>query len=164
MRGKNPFIVRFCYKNVDFLTILAIILPVSGAACFIARLALNPNQIDQKMTQKHLKYIKELEDDNKYLEGMLKRSKVGPKLDESMLDDPKNAILSLATQFEGLLPAKLKPLLRDPKLLNIALDFYKKDPEKAKQLLSQFVGKGKMQGNADTIQIGQHKFAASDAL
>lgn len=150
---------------MDFLTILAVVLPVSGTVAFIARLALNPDQVDSKLKKKYQEYIKELEDDNKYLEGMLKRMKIGPKLDESLLDDPKNAILSLASQFEHLLPAKLKPLLRDPKILQMALEFYQKDPEKAKGLLMNFVGKSRGSSeNSGMIEIAGQKFPAGTAL
>jgi len=130
---------------------VAIIGGVTGVMYIKSRL-LDPVTVESRA--KLLKqYIKELENDNetyakenKRLKGRFNSAKgsvtVSPDLDLDSSDGVGLAIKELLPKIAPYLPKAAQGLLNDPKILDIALEFYKKDPEKAKQILSNFIKKG----------------------
>jgi len=53
-----------------------------------------------------------------------------------------SAIKELLPQISGFLPKEAQQYLNDPKLIDMAVELYKKDPEKAKSILSGLIKKG----------------------
>lgn len=121
--------------------VLAIVLPISGMAGYIAKKYLEPSSYAGKTKRLMDDYIKELEVDNKSLQKQINAMKRGAKISEEDMSDPENAIMKLIPQFEHLVPKSMKPLLRDPQLVKTAMTLYKENPEAAKKLLGQFVSK-----------------------
>ena len=108
--------------------------------------------LDPKITNKRIKYlndyIDEVEYDNKKLKGMVSNWKRTPQIavDDSILSDADGVaqlVRQLLPQVAPMLPKPLQALANDPKAVDFAVDLYKKDPEKAKSLLSSFIKKGK---------------------
>jgi len=108
-------------------------------------------------------YTKELEVDNdsyvkenRKLKGIINSKKgsvtFSPDIDLGSADGVGVAIKELLPQISQYLPKAAQGLLNDPKLLSIAIEFYKKDPEKAKQILSNFIKKG---GKSKSTSSGQ---------
>lgn len=124
--------------NLVYLVIVAI---GATAACFIAKMYLQPSRYEGKMKKKMDEYVAELEDDNKYLTKQINAMKKGAKISESDLENPINAIQALIPQFEHLVPAKFKPFLRDPAIMEYVAKLVQENPDKAKELLSKFVSK-----------------------
>lgn len=126
----------------------------SVASVLIAKMWLKPDNYAGKLKKNMDRYVAELEDDNKHLVKTINAMKKGARIDEKDLDNPIDAIQSLIPQFEHLVPAKFKPFLRDPKLMEYAATIIKENPDAAKKMLSNFVGKaGK--GNKDLATLGE---------
>ena len=123
------------------LSIIPIVGIVAVSVILVARMHLKTDEYSGKMKRNMEKYVGELEDDNKYLTKQMNAMKKGVKISESDMDDPINAISSMLPQLEHLVPAKFKPFLRDPKLLQFASKMIQDNPEAAKKLLSNFVSK-----------------------
>lgn len=122
--------------------ILAIVVPVSVTGCVVAKYWLKPDKYAGKLKKNMEEYIMDLEDENKSLKKTMNAMKKGAKISEEDLNDPVGAIGALIPQFEHLVPAKLKPFLRDPKMLQMATNYIKENPEQAKAILKNFVSKG----------------------
>ena len=123
------------------LSLVAIVGIVSGAGVLIAKMFLKTDEYSGKMKRNMEKYVNELEDDNKYLTKQMNAMKKGVKISESDAEDPMSAIGAILPQIEHLVPAKFKPFLRDPKLMQFAGKMIQDNPEAAKKLLSNFVSK-----------------------
>jgi len=130
---------------------VAIIGGITGVMYIKSRL-LDPVTVEAR-SKLHKQYIKELENDNetyvkenRRLKGSLNSKKgsvtFSPDIDLDSADGIGMAIKELLPQIAPYLPKAAQGLLNDPKILNIALEFYKKDPEKAKQIISNFIKKG----------------------
>ena len=130
------------FDMTTILGILAIIGPCSVTGCIIAKYWLKPDKYAGKLKKNMEEYIMDLEDENKILKKSMNAMKKGAKISESDLEDPVGALGTLLPQFEHLVPAKLKPLLRDPKMLQMAAEYIKSNPEAAKSILKNFVSKG----------------------
>lgn len=122
--------------------VLAIVLPLSVMGCIIAKYMLKSDEYTGKMKKRMDELINDLEYENKHLTKQMNAMKKGAKISESDLEDPVGALGALLPQFEHLVPAKLKPLLRDPKMLQMAAEYIKSNPEAAKSILKNFVSKG----------------------
>ena len=126
---------------MELLLILGIICIVSVSSVIIAKMYLKPDEYSGKLKRNMEKYVQELEEDNKYLTKQMNAMKKGAKISEDDLQDPIGAIGALLPQFEHLVPAKFKPFLRDPKLMEVAGKLIQENPEAAKKVLSTFVSK-----------------------
>lgn len=123
------------------IVILGSVVSVSVAGVMIAKLWLKPDEYAGKLKKTMDNYVAELEDDNKHLQKQINAMKKGAKISEDQLDSPVEAIATLIPQFEHLVPAKFKPFLRDPKLMEYVTKMIQEHPEEAKKLLSNFVSK-----------------------
>lgn len=57
----------------------------------------------------------------------------------------KDLIKEYLPKLSGILPNELKTLASDPKAVDVIVEFYKKDPERAKKLIGKFLNrKGKI--------------------
>ena len=147
--------------EVVMVVTVAIIGGIVGITYVRSRL-LDPAVVEAraKLTKQ---YVKELEVDNesyvkenRRLKGTLNSKKgsvtFSPDIDLGSADGVGVAIKELLPQIAPYLPKGAQGLLNDPKILNIALEFYKRDPEKAKQILSNFIKKG---GKSKSTSSGQ---------
>ncbi len=123
------------------LSIIPIVGIVSVSAILIARMCLKTDEYSGKMKRNMEKYVTELEEDNKYLTKQMNAMKKGVKISSEDMDDPISAIGAMLPQLEHLVPAKFRPFLRDPKLMQFASKMIQDNPEAAKKLLSNFVSK-----------------------
>jgi hypothetical protein len=114
---------------------------VTVGGVLIAKMFLKTDEYSGKMKRNMEKYVSELEDDNKYLTKQMNAMKKGVKISEDDAQDPMSAIGAILPQIEHLVPAKFKPFLRDPKLMQYATKMITENPEAAKKLLSSFVSK-----------------------
>lgn len=121
--------------------ILGSIVTVAVAGTFIAKMWLKTDEYSGKLKKNMERYVAELEEENKHLTKSINAMKRGAKIAEEDLDNPIDAIQALIPQFEHLVPAKFKPFLRDPKILEYATKMISEHPEEAKKLLSNFVSK-----------------------
>ncbi len=149
------------YETLVMVLGVAIIGGIVGIKYINSRL-LDPAVVEAraKLTKQ---YVKELEIDNesyvkenKRLKGRINSTKgsvtFSPDVDLDSPDGIGLAVKELLPQIAPYLPKAAQGLLNDPKLLNIAIEFYKKDPEKAKQILSNFIKKG---GKSKSTSSGQ---------
>jgi hypothetical protein len=126
-------------------TLIIMIIGTVGALLalgYVAKIALKGDEYSKKLKKSMDRYIAELEDENKVLQKSMNAMKKGAKISKDDLDNPLGAIQSLIPQFEHLVPAKFKPFLRDPKLMEYATKMISENPEAAKKILSNFVSKG----------------------
>jgi hypothetical protein len=123
------------------LTVIPLAAIVSVSAVLVAKMHLKTDEYSGKMKKNMEKYVAELEDDNKYLTKQMNAMKKGVKISESDMEDPIGAIGAMLPQIEHLVPAKFKPFLRDPKLMQFASKMIQDNPDAAKKLLSKFVSK-----------------------
>ena len=102
---------------------------------------------DPKIVGKKLKLyedmIQELEYEVKRWKGKFNQTKQGVYVqgdyDLSNVDSVEALIQSLLPQVKTMLPKNLQGLADDPKIVKMAIDLYKQNPEKAKELLGKFV-------------------------
>jgi len=128
------------FATVD-LTTAFIVLTICISAVLTSKFALKPDSLSTRKKAEYEKYIQEQDKEIASLESYIKRMKQGPKITDEEANDPKEALLSLIPQLEHLVPAKLKPLLRDPKLVEFGLKLYDEHPEQFRNILSKFIGK-----------------------
>jgi hypothetical protein len=129
---------------MDLLTVILLIsgISVTGITIgFVAKMALKPDIYTGKLKKNMDRYVDELEDENKHLIKQMNAMKKGARISKDDLENPSEAIASLIPQFEHLVPAKFKPFLRDPKLMEYATKMITENPEAAKKILSNFVSK-----------------------
>jgi hypothetical protein len=129
---------------MDILTVILIISGILGAAGtvgYVAKMALKPDIYTGKLKKNMDRYVDELEDENKHLIKTMNAMKKGARISKDDLENPMGAIQSLLPQFEHLVPAKFKPFLRDPKLMEYVTKMITENPEAAKKILSNFVSK-----------------------
>jgi len=125
-----------------FLVVLSVVLPVSVCAVLIARIYRKNAALDPKITNKLRKqqeeYIIEVEKKNRSLQSKLNSMQKGPELSE--IGDLNGAIPELMGQLDGILPKWLSKFLKtQPDLVNTAIEYAKKNPDKAKDLIGRFV-------------------------
>jgi len=107
---------------------------------------LNPKIVNSRI--KHFEdRIDELEIDNKKLRGKIAQSKQIPSVQGDYnldnIDGVESLIKSVLPHVKGILPKELQSLVDDPGAVKIALDLYKQNPDKAKNILNKFIKKGK---------------------
>lgn len=149
---------------VDY-TLLFITTIIALIGGLVAVIVLRSGGFIQKQREKlQKKYIKELEDELEYAEKRAKTyqakyarsTQLDPLSSEISLDSDDGvaqAIKEIVPQLAPMLPKQIRGLLNDPKAIDVALELYKKDPEKAKQLLGSFISKGK-KGESQPNQSG----------
>ena len=125
-----------------FLTVLSVVIPVSVCSVLIARIYRKNAALDPKITNKLRKqqedYIIEVEKKNRSLQSKLNSMQKGPELSE--LGDLNGAIPELLGQVEGILPKWATKFLKSqPDLVNTVIEYAKKNPDKAKELIGRFV-------------------------
>ena len=125
-----------------FLVVLSVVLPVSVCAVLIARIYRKNAALDPKITNKLRKqqeeYIIEVEKKNRSLQSKLNSMQKGPELNE--IGDLSGAIPELLGQVEGILPKWATKFLKSqPDLVNTVIEYAKKNPDKAKELIGRFV-------------------------
>ena len=125
-----------------FLVVLSVVLPVSVCSVLIARICRKNAALDPKITNKLRKqqedYIVEVEKKNRSLQAKLNSMQKGPELSE--IGDLNGAIPELIGQLDGILPKWATKFLKtQPDLVNTVIDYAKKNPDKAKDLIGRFV-------------------------
>ena len=125
-----------------FLTVLSVVIPVSVCSVLIARIYRKNAALDPKITNKLRKqqddYIIEVEKKNRSLQAKLNSMQKGPELSE--IGDLNGAIPELIGQLDGILPKWATKFLKtQPDLVNTVIDYAKKNPDKAKDLIGRFV-------------------------
>ena len=125
-----------------FLTVLSVVIPISICSVLIARIYRKNAALDPKITNKLRKqqddYIIEVEKKNRSLQAKLNSMQKGPELSE--LGDLNGAIPELLGQVEGILPKWATKFLKSqPDLVNTVIEYAKKNPDKAKELIGRFV-------------------------
>ena len=124
-----------------FLALLGVSIAGLAAACYIAKMWLKPDKYAGKLKKNLDRYVDEIEEENKILIKQMNAMKKGAKISKEQLDTPIDAIHALIPQFEHLVPAKFKPFLRDPKLMEYVTKMITENPDAAKKILSNFVSK-----------------------
>jgi len=131
---------------LDFLTILAITLPVSIGAVLASKIALNrPKTADKyrgKLDRSRELYIEELEEDLKDAKNTMNSRERGPRV-EGKLGDLENLLPELVGSFDNFAPKWLKPFLRNKEIQSVIIDKVKNDPEKFAGYFSKLIGKKK---------------------
>lgn len=110
---------------------------------------------DPKIVGKKLKLyedmVAELEHEVKVWKGRFNQTKQGVYVqgdyDLSNVDSVEALIQSLLPQVKTMLPKSIQGLADDPKLVKMAIDLYKQNPEKAKEILGKFVKRGSKSSN-----------------
>lgn len=123
----------------------------------VAIIFVKSRQLDPSIVTKRLRlnaqYTKELEDEIDYYakelrsyKGKLASQKGSVGLSDSISLDSADgvgvAIKELLPQIAPFLPKQAQAFLQDPKLVDMGIELYKKDPDKAKSILTAFVKKG----------------------
>ena len=109
---------------------------------------LSPKIVNSRINQ-YENRIDELEHENRKLKGKMAQSKQIPTVqgdyDLSNLGSVEALIRTVLPNLKGLLPKDLQGLVDDPNIVKYALELYNQNPDKAKQLLGKFIGKGKQE-------------------
>ena len=109
---------------------------------------LSPKIVNSRINQ-YENRIDELEHENRKLKGKMAQSKQLPTVqgdyDLSNLGSVEALIRTVLPNLKGLLPKDLQGLVDDPNIIKYALELYNQNPDKAKQLLGKFIGKGKQE-------------------
>jgi len=121
-----------------FLSILAVTLPICVTGVFVAKLWRKNADLDPKITHKLRKqqeeYIAELEHKVRQKQNKLNAMEKGPVLTAES-GDLKSALPELVSQVSQYAPKWIQNLIKsEPQLINYALDYAAKNPDKAKQL------------------------------
>jgi len=143
---------------LDFLTILAITLPISIGAIVASKIAINrPKSADKyrsKLDRSRELYIEELEDDLKTAKNTMNSRERGPMV-EGKMGDLENLLPELVGSFDSFAPKWLKPFLRNKEIQSVLIDKVKQDPEKYAGYFTKLIGKKKNdspeQNKADTL-------------
>lgn len=145
---------------METMTVLAILGSISvlgGVVAYVAKMWLKPDEFAGKLKKNMVQYVSELEEDNKILRKKMNAMKKGVSLSPEDAEDPMSAISALLPQFEHLVPAKFKPFLRDPQLMQYATKMIKENPEAAKNIINKFVSKKgtntELAGNTEETQM-----------
>jgi len=135
---------------LDFLTILAITLPISVGAVLASKIALNrPKAADKyrsKLDRSREMYIEELEDDLKEAKNTMNSRERGPRV-EGKMGDLENLLPELVGSFESYAPKWLKPFLRNKEIQSVLIEKVKQDPEKYAGYFTKLIGKKKEVGS-----------------
>jgi len=138
---------------LDFLTILAITLPVSVGLVLASKIVLNrPKTADKyrlKLDKSRENYIEELEDELKDAKNTLNSRERGPKV-EGDIGDLENLLPELIGNFDSFAPKWLKPFLRDKGIQHVIIEKVKNDPEKFAGYFSKLIGKKSAKSDNDT--------------
>jgi len=129
---------------LDFLTILAITLPVSVGMVLASKIILNrPKSVDKyarKLDKSREDYIEELEEELKDAKNTMNSRERGPKV-EGDLGDLTNLLPELVGNFDSFAPKWLKPFLRNKEIQSVIIEKVKQDPEKFAGYFSKLIGK-----------------------
>jgi len=129
---------------LDFLTILAITIPVSVGAVLASKIAINrPKTADKyrsKLDRSRELYIEELEEDLKDAKNAMNSRERGPKV-EGNIGDLENLLPELVGNFDSFAPKWLKPFLRNKEIQNVLISKVKENPEKYVGMFSKLIGK-----------------------
>jgi len=127
---------------IPFLTILAIVLPLSVTAILMAKIWRTNAILDPKITKKldshRDKYTEQLEKEKRSLQNKLNSMQKGPELSE--IGDLGGVIPEIMGQLDGVLPKWLTKFIKgQPDLVNTVVEYAKSNPDKAKELIGRFV-------------------------
>jgi len=137
---------------LDFLTILAITLPVVFGLLVLSNLVLKrPKSADKyrsKLDRSREDYIEELEAEVKDAKNTLNSRERGPRVEGSM-GELENLLPELVGSFDNFAPKWLKPFLRNKEIQSVIIEKVKNDPEKFAGYFSKLVGKKKDDTNTN---------------
>jgi len=127
---------------IPFLTILAVVLPLSVTGVLIAKIWRTNAILDPKITKKldshREEYMKQLETQKRSLQNKLNSMQRGPELSE--VGDLGGVIPEIMGQLDGVLPKWLTKFIKSqPDLVNTVIEYAKSNPDKAKELIGRFV-------------------------
>ena len=140
------------------LTILSIVVSMSVCAVLIARIYRKNSALDPKITNKLRKqqeeYITEVERKNRSLQNKLNSMQKGPELSE--MGDLDGILPELVGQLDGILPKWATKFLKgNPDIVNTVIEYAKKNPDKAKELIGKFTKiRPKAQSSSDVAMSG----------
>lgn len=144
------------------ITTIVSIVGVLGAVMY--RKASN---LDPKIVEKRLKLqdqlIEEYESEIKHWKTKYSAAhKPVQALNEYNLDSKEDGIAplikELLPQFASVIPKQYRHFLSDPALIDIALELYNKDPDRAKSILQGFIKKTGNAGQSKADQYGIPEF------
>tara|TARA_B100000749_G_C18124856_1_gene341390 strand:+ start:19 stop:465 length:447 start_codon:yes stop_codon:yes gene_type:complete len=142
----------------ESLTILSIVVSMSVCAVLIARIYRKNSALDPKITNKLRKqqeeYITEVERKNRSLQNKLNSMQKGPELSE--MGDLDGILPELVGQLDGILPKWATKFLKgNPDIVNTVIEYAKKNPDKAKELIGKFTKiRPKAQSSSDVAMSG----------
>ena len=142
----------------ESLTILSIVVSMSVSAVLIARIYRKNSALDPKITNKLRKqqeeYITEVERKNRSLQNKLNSMQKGPELSE--MGDLDGILPELVGQLDGILPKWATKFLKgNPDIVNTVIEYAKKNPDKAKELIGKFTKiRPKAQSSSDVALSG----------
>jgi len=144
INGFNCLFTFYESMALDFLTILAITLPLSAGMVLASKIILNrPKSVDKyarKLDKSREDYIEELEGEIKDAKNTLNSRERGPKVDGD-IGDIQNLLPELVGSFDNFAPKWLKPFLRNKEIQSVIIEKVKNDPDKFVGMFSKLIGK-----------------------
>lgn len=121
---------------------IIILIAVAGASLsgvIITKNLFRSSPLHAKERNRYKETISDLEKDNKKLRGKVNQTKQPLTIKEYDEDNPMGAISELISGLEPILPAAIRPFLRNPSVLKGAEKLLSEHPDEIKNVLSKLV-------------------------
>ena len=124
---------------------IIILIAVAGASLsgvIITKNLFRSSPLHAKERNRYKETISDLEKDNKKLRGKVNQTKQPLTIKQYDEDNPMGAISELISGLEPILPAAIRPFLRNPSVLKGAEKLLSEHPDEIKNVLSKLVKSG----------------------